>query len=541
MDYNSILKGTTASYLKTVNPDSPPPLSDIASKLIEEINANIEIENMALPKGSKYILLGRNGGLPPAVIADCVLYLVEVKKVTTAKETTDRDTKNYELRYYCDCGEDEGIYIPAETYLEGIIRELNYSIKRHEIKETIVAIEANAPTIERCEDPDLIPLHNGIFDYKSKKLLPFSPRLVFTAKAAVDYNPYAKNFNIHNAENGSNWNVEDWLADLHDDPEITNLIYQIIGATLRPYVPFNRMALFYGDRGCGGKGTVIALIQNILGRGRYASASMAQLAETFGLTQLLNASAILGDENDTNAYIRSLSSLKKLITHDVAVVNIKHKPSVSFVFHGMIIEAINELPRVADSTESFYRRQIYIPFEKNFIGNERKYIKEDYLKRKSVLEYVVFKVLNMPDYYDFDIPKACQLLIEDVKSENDPVRRFVQEMFPELGAWELYPSRFLYDLYRSWYVKTVSENRDACSMDVFVKQLRRLLRDGVNTDWVFSDTPIRSTGKMDNPEFLIAEYDLKDWYNSNYTGNDLYKRCDPTNNLKTLYRGIVKK
>ena len=79
------------------------------------------------------------------------------------------------------------------------------------------------------------------------------------------------------------------------------------------------------------------------------------------------------------------------------------------------------MPRVKDKSDSFYRRQLFIPFTKCFTGAERKYIKDDFLKRKEVVEYVMYKVLNMY-YYQFDVPEACKNALEEYKEFNDPVR-----------------------------------------------------------------------------------------------------------------------
>lgn len=72
-----------------------------------------------------------------------------------------------------------------------------------------------------------------------------------------------------------------------------------------------------------------------------------------------------------------------------------------------------------------------IPFEKRFEGRERKYIKDDYLKRKDVLEYVLYKLLATTDYYELDVPQTCIDMLEEFKLENDPVRQFAEEVFAE--------------------------------------------------------------------------------------------------------------
>lgn len=101
-----------------------------------------------------------------------------------------------------------------------------------------------------------------------------------------------------------------------------------------------------------------------------------------------------------------------------------------------MVQCVNELPRLRDRSESMYRRLLVVPFEKRFEGNERKYIKDDYLYRPEVLEYVMHKLLAETDYYELDVPQACVDMLEEFKLENDPVRQFAEEAFTE-AAWDL--------------------------------------------------------------------------------------------------------
>ena len=92
---------------------------------------------------------------------------------------------------------------------------------------------------------------------------------------------------------------------------------------------------------------------------------------------------------------------------------------------GMIIECVNEIPRLKDRSESLMRRLLLVPFKKCFTGAERKYIKNDYLHRKEVLEYVLFKVMNM-DNYELSNPTACKEMMGEFRVNNDPVAQFVE-------------------------------------------------------------------------------------------------------------------
>src|SRR5699024_12058127 len=44
-----------------------------------------------------------------------------------------------------------------------------------QVKEVVGRVRALAPRRERTVDPDLIPVGNGVFNYRTKKLMPFSP------------------------------------------------------------------------------------------------------------------------------------------------------------------------------------------------------------------------------------------------------------------------------------------------------------------------------------------------------------------------------
>ena len=45
--------------------------------------------------------------------------------------------------------------------------------------------------------------------------------------ANVDYNPTATNVIIHNNDDGTDWDIESWMSDLSDDPEVVELLWQI--------------------------------------------------------------------------------------------------------------------------------------------------------------------------------------------------------------------------------------------------------------------------------------------------------------------------
>ena len=96
------------------------------------------------------------------------------------------------------------------------------------------------------------------------------------------------------------------------------------------------------------------------------------------------------------------------------------------------MQCVNDTPRFRDKSGSLYRRQLIIPFNKSFTGAERKYIKQDYMHRTEVLEYVLHRVLS-GSFYELSEPAAVKMALHQYKIENDPVRAFVEEFLDRMG------------------------------------------------------------------------------------------------------------
>src|SRR5699024_1750755 len=203
-----------------------------------------------------------------------------------------------------------------------------------------------------------------------------------------------------------------------------------------------------------GKGTICDLMCNLCGTGTYAKLSLRDFSEDFLLEPLIRVSAIITDENDVGTYIDKAANLKAVETGDVITINRKYQAPVPCQFKGFMVQCLNEFPKVKDKSESFYRRQIFVPMNKSFKGIERKYIKQDYLHRSDVLEYVLKKLLLETNYYELDIPDVCKTTMEDYKVYNDPIREFSKEVIPNC-VWDLLPFKFLYDLYIAWFKKNI--------------------------------------------------------------------------------------
>lgn len=492
------------------------------------------LANVERPKGYKHPFPVR---LPHDAVLKIILALHPVANIEMGAGVAG-DNKNTVLMMYQAEGYNAGLYVSDEAALMKLISSYAPGMSRRERLDILADLANEAPVRRRNTDRDLIALNNGIFNYKTKELRPFSPDFVFTGKCHVDFVRNAVNPVILNPD-GTYWDAESWMHTLSDDDDVVNLLWQGLGCVVRPAgAAWDKILAPYGPGGCNGKGTYCRLAENLC-KGNCTNIALSDFGKEFYLADLIEKSVIICHENETGAFLKDVRALKASVTSDTFQVNRKGRKTITVKFEGIMMQCFNDLPRIDDKSDSIYRRFLWIPFTKSFLGEsvERKYIKNDYIYRKEVLEYVLWKVLCvLPDYYALAEPEACKAVLEEFKYHNDPLRTFWSDFKEEKSfAWQLLPMSFLYDLYKAWR----SKNNPAGSVygrNTFINGLKYMLSD--DPEWEFC-AEARPGNMMDAPEPLILEYDLKDWMAKGYSGADPVKKCMTT--LAPKYKNCLRR
>lgn len=530
LTYDQLLADLTKEYLDIAVAAGLTDIKVIAHELLEATNRSISTMSNGNKKKNTLQRLSF------AQIGECLIRNHNVVNLSL-DDTDEASERATLLAVYMDYGKEEGLYHfdVSDTAIKRLISQYAFSAKIYDQKEVINYLKVHAPVKKRNSNCDLIAVKNGIFDFQRKVLIPFSPDYVFTTKLRVNYNPNAVNVIIHNPDDGTDWDFDSWLEEVADDPEITEVLWEVISASLRPNVPFNKAVFFYSRQGNNGKGTLLELIRNLWGSSNCCALSIEDFGKDFMMTPLIEASVVLGDENPVGVVLDNADQFKRCVTHDPVIINIKRVNPKNYRFKGLIIECVNEILRFKDKTGSMARRELIVPFSKSFTGAERKYIRTDYISRTEVLEYVLYRALNM-NFYSFSEPQACKDALIDQREMNDPIRQFWTELQNQF-VWDLLPTEFLYELFKAWLKKNIP----SCHIKGkrgFIDELADIVREEPN--WQYTGrSQVRVTKAMAaTPEPLIAAYNLDDWKNPNYTGGDLSRVCLPE--FKDKYTGIVR-
>ena len=347
---NAIWLRETDDYLSKIDVGNPPEPETIEHELLDLVANAIMEENALSDKARKYRL---PTALTNITITTLILALNPVRRIMWSG-TEDRT--NFDLAVYQYDGDDAGVYTTDKSALHTLIRRYNRNISMRDANDVIDMLGIYAQPCILNDNPNLVAVNNGIFDYETKTLKPFTPDIVFTTKSRVNYNPGAHNVVIHNDDDNTDWDVESWMADLSDDPAVVNLLWQVVGAIIRPNVSWNKVICLYSETGNNGKGTLCQLMRNLCGKDNCASIPFASFAHEFMLEQLTHVTSIVADENPTKSFTKEVASLKAVITGDYITINRKFKTPITIRFKGLMVQCINDLPKFGDKSESLYRR-----------------------------------------------------------------------------------------------------------------------------------------------------------------------------------------
>ena len=304
--YDDLLEYATLFYLQDKDPEDPPFRDTLKFELLTLTNRCIDAYNFGKrdPNAAPGAKLKdaypdkkegaerykRLSGLHTLQIA---IILYKLHHAVGILWNNSHDDGNFDIGIYQYSGDNEGCYDVGEQNLKSLIRGYCKTGTIKDVNETIEALRAICPRVERCRNRDLVAVNNGIYDYGNKILMAFDPAFVFTSKKHVDFVDRARNPVIHNNEDGTDWDVVSWMNELSDDPDVVSLLWQIIGATVRPYVIWNKSAWLYSPSGNNGKGTLCTLLRNLCGPGDWTSIPLKNFGKDFMLTSLMHASVII--------------------------------------------------------------------------------------------------------------------------------------------------------------------------------------------------------------------------------------------------------
>lgn len=276
---------------------------------------------------------------------------------------------------------------------------------------------------------------------------------------------------------GIEWNPIDGIKELFYDNEDYKVDYlmQNLQGTVRG-TNFGRGTIHAnkagGAGGGNGKSTFLAIKTMLIGQQYVLSVSIPTMGkDDKALENLPESAAIFTHEGQSaNGEKYEVDMFKAICRQDGPIfINRKHKKGVTVIWRGPTDWDMNEgRLNPKDGSDSVYRCVEIVEYVKSFGGSsERRYIKDDFVKRQEVLEYLFWYVLvKVPfredDQYSPEVLEKLAPAKTAFRAESRPVMTFLDdvmmpsydeeadEMIPEGIKMERVPVEVLYEIYKAW-------------------------------------------------------------------------------------------
>lgn len=320
----------------------------------------------------------------------------------------------------------EGVYTGQEAYINRAIAKLEFRFDPRKYTQVYKFLKTQLPFSAKLENKNLIAVNNGVFNSKGKQLEIFNPDYFITSKLATKYNKNAVNNYLEIRD--SYFDVDKWFLSIaNGDEEIVKLLWEIVNEAVNPNHTREKMAILYGE-GNNGKGTFQAMLTNLIGIENISTLTPHEFSGEFKLEMLQGKVCNIGDDI-SNKYLDDVSNLMSIVTGDPVAVNRKGKSVITARFRLFNIFSANKLPKIRNKTQGAYRRLLILPFKADFNGQvQDRRIKDEYLKNKIILEYILYKALHL-DFEKFSNTSATDRMLEEYKEDNDYLYSFVKDWY----------------------------------------------------------------------------------------------------------------
>lgn len=535
-DDATLAKKITDNYIEVYHKAgySLPAHETIVWEMMQLLMHTREFINMRLQAGSK---IARFKCLPNYTIARILSEKNEWALVDMLSDEEDARDKRGQNKFvvakYETEGAEKGTWTPGDSWTEfrDFVKEVNkYSVfaKDTDMKMIFEIIKTFAQENRKLktDNPRYSAFKNGILDWKTHELLPFSSKYVFFVKSGINLKKNAPEPHLREHGETEDWTFDTWMDELTDgDTEMKNALYVLLQAVIHPTRRWDAIVFFLNHTGNNGKGTFGKVCRSIAPQ--VFSMPFADLGKEFLPEEAMYATAIISDENDAGETqaAKSEKVAKAIATGDVFSLNAKFKSPHDVRNRMLQIHMLNALLKLSDTSDSNKRRFIFFLFKKCFTGHEKKWIKDEYLARTDVLEWVVSHVV-------FDMEEATAIprcrdhatIMNDTINKNNTVAAFFDDFNYDF-TWQFMPIQMLYDAYALWYKDTNKSNNAGC----YIKNSKAFAEDVKALCQSRSDLEYVACKRMSNKEFNNIKvnnttiYDMLEAHRSkDFAGRDIY-------------------
>jgi len=358
------------------------------------------------------------------------------------------------------------------TFLEGkkfiATKDIKpFKLTKSKIRDILSASSMLVPNIE--EEPQWIGDNNGVQPDTHNLLCFKNGNLDITNREF--YGPTSQLFVTQQIPYNFNPNLDSklwykFLDEVFDgDKEKIDLLQEWFGYVLFSSRMYEKFLLLTGVPRSG-KSTILEVLTHLIGRHSCVATSFSQLAERFGLANLIGKKAVMigdGRTGNRRTMDAALGNILQIVGNDPIAIDRKGKEIVTVQLPCAFTLAMNEFPAFSDFAKAIQSRALLIGFDISFAGREDFSLKSKLIKEADEGKLIKFALVGLNRLIkqnDFTKPESSKELAKEFDTLLSPLQSFISEccildhpdyMCKETRLKGLYtPSGELFDAWFAW-------------------------------------------------------------------------------------------
>jgi putative DNA primase/helicase len=268
---------------------------------------------------------------------------------------------------------------------------------------------------------EIVAFRNGFFHYPTRALVSCTDRMWVTNALDFDYDSKA----------GEPREWLDFLASLWpSDPESVRALAEMFGYLLTDDTGQQKMFMLVGPPRSG-KGTILRVLEALVGYHNRVSPSLASLGTQFGLQPLIGKRlALISDARLSGRADQQpiVENLLRISGEDALTIDRKNIVPWSGKLPARFVLATNELPAFSDASAALANRFLMFKLTKSFLGQENQGLTSRLLKElPGIVLWALDGLERLRHRGYFQRPSSADDLAADLLEQTSPVRSFVED------------------------------------------------------------------------------------------------------------------
>lgn len=311
----------------------------------------------------------------------------------------------------------DGVWAPDPTVIERrLFRLLRNRYDKKYVSTITSAITAGLGIPLLPEEPDsrYINFRNCMLDWTSGELLQHSPEFLSTIQMNFEYDKSAKCPQF-----------DRWLGEVLPD-DLHSLFWEFFGYMFLVGNPLQKAVLLFGRAGTG-KSTFLRLLEFMLGRNNVSNVTLRGLSVgVFDKAQLFGKIANIAGDIDSK-FLEDSAPFKQITGEDRIQAQHKHQQLFTFTAFAVPIFSANKIWRSADTTDSYFRRWVVVPFQHQV--DRTKKFDESKLRAEAsgIFNKALIGLQRLMARGEFDLQGEALRLYEEFQAESDVVRQWLRD------------------------------------------------------------------------------------------------------------------